>query len=127
MNFSIANILRRVQRHTAVVWLLMCIYITGASYANIHIHKAPADTAGSFNEALHQFYQALEHDDHHHHHLDNDAHDCSACKFQFSHPIPESTRTATIQKAEISLTTRTVRCFYRKTPTKRLTRAPPVV
>ena len=120
MNFSIANILRRVQCHTAVVWLLMCIYITGASYANIHIHKAPADTAGSFNEAL-------EHDDHHHHHLDNDAHDCSACKFQFSHPIPESTRTATIQKAEISLTTRTVRCFYRKTPTKQLTRAPPVV
>ncbi|MET4693153.1 DUF2946 family protein [Endozoicomonas lisbonensis] len=126
MSLSIANILRRLQRHTAVIWLLMFLYITGASYATAHTHKTHSDTAENFHQELHQFVHSLELEGHSHD-WDSDAHDCTACKFQFSHPAADATSTVATLKADTTLTTPELSYFSRKTPTKRLTRAPPVV
>ncbi|AMO55191.1 hypothetical protein [Endozoicomonas montiporae] len=125
MSFSIVNILRLLRQHPVVVWLLLFGYALGAGYATVHTHHAHHDAPDSFHKALNHYVQSLELDDPGHP-WDNDAHDCTACKFQCSHPTSDSARYVAILKAGTAFTVPAVRYFSRTTPTKRLTRAPPV-
>lgn len=119
------NTQRRLQRQTAAMWLFVLTYAMSASYANFHVHDIPHEHASGFNHKLHQYVQSLKLDDH----ADlweSDFHECTACKFQINPLIPDASGSITILRTDSDVREPLVQFVSTSTPTKRLTRAPPV-
>ena len=125
MHPSSAKIQHLLQQKNSAVWLLVFIYALSSSYYSVHVHSTPHKTVNSFDQVLFEHLPFHELSGQHDH-QESDAHDCTACKLQFKSLATNTLDSLVRLKTEHERSLPATRSPFRKTPTKRLTRAPPV-